>query len=143
MIKAVSLNKGIDLIIHLGDVVKDIERIKEQYGGFRYEYVRGNNDWSGNCPEEKILELEGKRVLITHGHRYGVKYGYQGIEDKGRSEGVDAVFFGHTHRTEEITAGRILLLNPGSISLPVHPDRPTYSIVEIKGDRMTSRFFGI
>ena len=53
-------------------------------------------------------------ILATHGNKYGVKSGLGKIQEKARFEGVDFVFFGHTHRpTIEFIDG-VYYINPGS-----------------------------
>lgn len=143
IIKAVKKNKDIDIIIHLGDVLGDILKVKEVFENIRYEFVPGNNDWTRQYPSEKVLELNGKRIFITHGHHYNVKNDYQRIIMKGKAIGADAVFFGHTHIAEEMFSDGMLLLNPGSISLPSEFKKPTYCIVEIEDGKIISRFLAV
>ncbi|MCX7712025.1 MAG: metallophosphoesterase [Clostridia bacterium] len=143
IIKAIKKNKDIDIVIHLGDMLSDILKVMEGNKHIRYECVPGNNDWAREYPSEKVLDLEGKKVFITHGHHYNVKYDYQRIIVRGRAIGADAVFFGHTHIAEEMFSDGMMVLNPGSISLPSQSRIPTYSLIEIKDGRLVSRFMGI
>lgn len=143
MVKAINKNSRIDMVIHLGDCVSDILKIMEVYGNYRYEFVQGNNDWSRGYPQEKILELEGRKIFITHGHQYNVKYDYQRIAARGRAINADAVFFGHTHEPEEFFSEGMLVLNPGSISGSKNQSkRSTYSLLELTSERLASRFMG-
>lgn len=143
IIKALKKHKDIELVIHLGDVLGDIIKVKEIFKDLRYEYVPGNNDWAKEVPLEKVLELEGKRIFITHGHHYNVKYDYQRIIMKGKAIGADAVFFGHTHTTEELFSDGMLVLNPGSICFPSEFKNPTCCLVEIKDGKFITRFIGV
>lgn len=143
MVKAVSKHRDADMIIHLGDIVRDALKLKELYKNIKLEFVRGNNDWNQEYPNERILELEGRKILITHGHHYNVKYDYQRITLRGKTAGVNAVFFGHTHVAEEFFSDGMLVLNPGSISLPAHSANPSYCIVQINEERIISRFMGL
>jgi uncharacterized protein len=109
--------KDADILIHLGDNVEDVEYIEKNFKGEVYA-VKGNCDYSTTYPNERIIEVEGKRIFFTHGHLYGVKNGMNNIYYRGRELDVDVVLFGHTHtacieRTDSLT-----LMNPGSISLP-------------------------
>jgi putative phosphoesterase len=140
MVKVISKIKDIDMIIHLGDLVKDALKLREQYKEIPVELVPGNNDWTREFTSEKILLLEGKKIFITHGHQYNVKYDYQRIISKGKSIKADAVFFGHTHIAEEMFSDGMLVLNPGSISIPHQSERPTYSLVEIRDNKVISMF---
>lgn len=144
MEKAIRKNDGVDMIIHLGDCVSDILRIMDAFGKYRYEFVQGNNDWSRGYPQEKTLELEGRRIFITHGHQYNVKYDYRRIASRGSAIGADAVFFGHTHEPEEFFSDGMLVLNPGSVSGSRSlSKRSTYCLVEISGEKIISRFMGL
>ena len=61
------------LILHLGDCWRDAERLAERYPNIPMEHVPGNCDCRPEEPAERLLFLEDKRVLICHGHTYGVK----------------------------------------------------------------------
>ena len=134
IIRAIKKTRDADVIMHLGDVVKDILQIKEMFRSYRYEIVRGNNDWSREYPTEKLLDVEGQRIFITHGHHYGVKYCYDRIVEKGKAVNANAVFFGHTHQAEEFYRDGILFLNPGSAGMAVYGQKPSYCLVRVSGD---------
>ena len=101
-----------DAVIHLGDHQKDMLSIILPEN-IRVESVRGNCDIGGD--EEKLIELEGKKVLITHGHRYGVKGSLDALKSRMKETGADIVLYGHTHVPEYEFYGRGLLLNPGAL----------------------------
>lgn len=108
--------KNISLCIHLGDLVKDALYLKNRFPHMNFEIVRGNNDFTRDFPTDKVLEIDNKRILITHGHMYSVKSTYDLIVQHGKAFRVDAVFFGHTHQQEEFYSDNILFLNPGSLT---------------------------
>lgn len=129
----------IGLIIHLGDVVKDAEEIQYMFKDIKVEYVAGNNDWFSGVPGEKTIHINGKKVLITHGNSYGVKNGYERIIERGQELGVDIVLFGHTHIPYENHHNNIMLINPGSISLPAAGKQPSYCILEVSEQKIRSK----
>ena len=47
--------------------------------------------------DEKIIEVCGKKIFITHGHFYGVKEGMQRLLYRGLELKVDIALYGHTH----------------------------------------------
>ena len=145
MLKAIKKNKGVSMVIHLGDCVRDILKVREIHGELDYRFVSGNNDWSREYPTEQLLKVEGKRLFITHGHHYNVKQDYQRIAARGRAASADAVFFGHTHKAEEFFSDGMLVLNPGSIGTPpgFYGSNPIYCLVELYEDRIIPRFAGI
>ncbi len=144
MARALAKNKNAETVIHLGDCISDVLKLQSMHGGFTYEFVRGNNDWSREFPAEKTLTLGGRKIFITHGHNYNVKYDYQRIAARGTAIGADAVFFGHTHEPEEFFSEGMLVLNPGSIGpAAVNRGKPTYCLVDINNDRIISRFLSL
>lgn len=103
-----------DHIFFLGDHYRDGEELSALYPRIPMNAVRGNCDW-GPGPDEKVVELEGVRFLLTHGHLYGAKSGKSGLISAGRRAGVDMVCYGHTHQAEYTPAGDGLwLFNPGT-----------------------------
>ena len=65
---------GCDLVIHLGDTVRDFENLKVTFPDINFIGVQGNNDFFVTTVErEMFLNLDGVKVLICHGHEYGVK----------------------------------------------------------------------
>lgn len=123
LLKAVNAHNGkCDLVIFLGDGIKDLDAINTQYPNLPVVKVKGNGDFfnSSDTLNETILDLDGIRVLVTHGHTHGVKYGYESILKYAQELEVDAVFFGHTHvpcdRIEYLGDGKIHLFNPGSVA---------------------------
>lgn len=125
---------NIDMIIHCGDVVIDVKKIKEKYN-IPIEYVKGNCDFDLETPSERFIEVEGKRIMITHGHNYGVKYTKTNLYYAAQEKNVDAVIFGHTHIAEVEEAYGILFINPGSISLPRNGVN-SYAILSVSEGKM-------
>jgi putative phosphoesterase len=123
---------GVDVIFHLGDYSKDIEHIKGFYSGQLY-VVSGNCDCFINkgVPSELTAEIGGKRFFVTHGHKFRVKDGLNTLYYKGLELGADIVLFGHTHSSQVVMVGDMVILNPGSVSKPRNTQRPTYGIIEI------------
>ena len=111
-----------DAILFLGDGLGDIGNRMAEIPVIR---VRGNCDW--RFPEEpvgdlELLNFEGHRLLLTHGHLFGAKSGMGGLISAAKEHKADLVLFGHTHRQELFTlpgeAGErpLYLFNPGSIA---------------------------
>ena len=121
----------VDCILHMGDVEGD-EDVIEAVADCPVHFVMGNNDfWSGG-EREKELILDGVRIFMTHGHRYGVSMGLSHLEDEGRARGAKVVLFGHTHRPVIEYREDLVLMNPGSLSYPRQQGRkPSFGILEI------------
>lgn len=117
-IKAINNIDGVDLIIHLGDYTKDAEAIKKALKITTIN-VKGNCDVHAlDIPDDDIIEIEGKKIFLTHGDLYGVKQGLNTIYYKAKELNVDVALFGHSHISTLIEYDGVLFLNPGSPTLP-------------------------
>lgn len=115
--KVKEMIKKADILIHLGDNVDDAEEISRGFKGKVY-IVKGNCDFSVKYPKEQILRVEDKTIFITHGHCYNVKGSLTNIFYKGKETMADIVLFGHTHESTILREEGMILMNPGSTSLP-------------------------
>lgn len=109
--------KKADILIHLGDNIEDVDTLEEAFNGEVYA-VAGNCDYSRKYPKERIIDVNRKKIFFTHGDLYGVKNGLNNIFYKGKEVGADIVLFGHTHAAIIEKEDDMILMNPGSISLP-------------------------
>lgn len=106
-----------DLLIHAGDGVEDCKSINYETG-IPYYVVKGNNDYFSNEPYNKFIDLEGYKILLTHGHKESVDFSIGSLVGKARDNSCDIAIFGHIHRYVELESLGVLVLNPGSASLP-------------------------
>lgn len=120
----------IDLIIHAGDGVDDVISIGYETQ-VPYYVVRGNNDYYTNEAYDKIIEIDGVKIFLTHGHNYGVYGGSDQVLEKARDYNCQIAIHGHTHiyKNEEIEG--ITVLNPGSVSLP-RDNNPGFMLMDIE-----------
>jgi len=123
-----------DYVIHLGDHARDAEQLRLAFPMLPIAGVRGNCD-SGEFDvlEQKMAEYGGVRVLMAHGHRYGVKMGLLRYYMTARENQVDVALFGHTHQATCMEKDGVWLLNPGSCGY----GRPSYGIVEIQNGKVS------
>ena len=133
--KAIQIHGGVcDLAIFLGDGIRDVEYIKEKYPSIPFFIVRGNCDvlFSSDYSNYSVLDLDGIRVMVTHGHLFGAKSGFDTLAKAAYDMEADYVFFGHTHiptdTAVEIEGKTIRLFNPGSIAYG-----GTYGVVNTSG----------
>lgn len=111
-------NEKFDMYIHLGDTLRDAEEI-ELACGIRFLKVKGNNDYFDfNTQENLIVDIAGKKTLLTHGHKDGVYFTTGNLLKRAKSLKADIVLFGHTHTFQAEVIDGVLLLNPGSTSFP-------------------------
>lgn len=138
--RVIEENNGVNLIIHLGDYFRDAEKLSAIFPNIPIEYIYGNSDFMiGDVPDEKLLEYHGKKILITHGHRYSVKWDYDKLCRKAEEIKADMILFGHTHIADMIHKGSYCLLNPGSISDPRDDSSESYAIIEINDKGVNPR----
>lgn len=110
--------ENIDLILHAGDSSSDAISIAYETG-VPCIRVRGNNDYFDNTSEDfELVDIGKTRILLTHGHKENVYRTYNRLVEKAKETGASIVVFGHTHTYYKKYHGNILLLNPGSPSLP-------------------------
>ena len=114
--KAIKSMGSVDLIVHLGDFFRDAQNVSTEIKK-DIIYVKGNCDYSSTIECDKIIQVENKKILITHGHNYNVKSNYNSLGFKAEAEGVHLVLFGHTHFAEVLENNNIIFVNPGSLSI--------------------------
>ena len=125
----ISLMGESDLIFYTGDGLANIlsdERIPKD----KLYAVKGNCDGRLNFDDEKIVQVEDVKFLITHGHIYSnnLDMVYSALEQK-----VDCVVFGHTHMFSDETCDGVRLINIGSTAnSPLNHIGYTYIVVQGK-----------
>ena len=125
-----------DLIVHLGDCWRDAEELKMLFPRIPMEHVPGNCDFRPGEPAEKLVFWEGLRVLLCHGHTYGVKSSLMSAGYAAEEKSLDLFLFGHTHRPLCDWRGKTTFFNPGSIGKGL---KPTYGVLRIEGGKLNSR----
>lgn len=121
-----------DLVIHLGDNIQDAIKIEKDMN-VKTVMLRGNCDYyTKDCPEEKILNINGKKILATHGHRYDVKYTMSKLLYAAKEKDIDVVLFGHTHVPLITRDDGIVFMNPGSPTFPRLVYKKTFGILNIE-----------
>lgn len=117
--RLVSALSEANMIVHLGDYVgegvlnglKKLGDFKGVYGNMDPDIIRQA------LPEERILEVEGKRIGMIHG--WGSP---DDLEERVRARfsGVDAILYGHSHKAVSKVVEGVLVFNPGS-AVGKHP----------------------
>ena len=76
------------VILHLGDCVRDAQRLEERYPDIPLLGVPGNCDYAPTVPQMLTLEFDGVRIFATHGHLFGVKRELTALADAARERGA-------------------------------------------------------
>lgn len=126
MMQAIDLHQP-DQVIHLGDLLEDAETVSYAYPKLPVCTVPGNCDGWTMEPLKKRITLAGKKILLSHGHLWGVKSGYDAAIAEARICGVDVLLFGHTHKAvcRQLEDG-LWMMNPGA-------SRSSYGVILIDG----------
>ncbi len=116
--EALQALKGVDSIIHAGDVgtpqvLEALQCIAPVIA------IEGNIDvgrWAAPLPKTEVVELDHVRLYVLHN--------LSELDLDPQVTGFHAVIFGHSHRSQVETRRSVLYLNPGSagpkrFSLPV------------------------
>ena len=100
-------------VLHLGDCVRDAQALERQFPG----------------EPERLLEIEGVRILMLHGHTRHVKSSPMAAVYAAREYGADVLLFGHTHVPLVDYDGALWVMNPGAAG---DYTRPTCGLLTIR-----------
>jgi len=129
-----------DYVYFLGDGYGDIEDYIYAYPN-KVEGVLGNCDRYFDGPSVIINKVEDVTFLLTHGHDYHVKYGYETLAHLSNTKGVNCALFGHTHIPTDVLQDGVRLINPGSLGSAYY--KGTYSIITVNGSDIDNRLMYI
>lgn len=131
-------HRDADYLFHLGDGLADLVYLGAPEQALTVVAVPGNCDPPDTAMAfERMIEIAGCRILLTHGHTLGVKGGLARAAAFARARQADLLLFGHTHlphneyRPAAEGEAPLYLFNPGSLGHPVG-GRPTYGVLEIR-----------
>lgn len=133
-----------DMLLLLGDILNFGPRNGIPEGHNPAEVAKRLNEYAshivairGNCDSEvdqmllqfpmmsdyTLVTDEGKRLLLTHGHKYNPENMFP--------LHFDALFYGHTHIQQlyKDAKGRIIC-NTGSVTFPKEGNPPTFAVYE-------------
>lgn len=134
--RAIDSQGKLDLIIHLGDIARDVDYIESYYYPTKVVSVVGNNDFMRREDYERVLEFDGHKIFLCHGHTQSVSSGYERLEATARRLGCEAALFGHTHRSVlERREDGLIILNPGSVSRP-RGCAPSFAVLETENGKL-------
>lgn len=102
-----------DMIIHLGDYVGDALKLRQAFPDIDVHMVKGNGDFTTQCKNEDTIIINDKKLLLSHGHRFGVKMGLSRIVTYGLYSEADIILFGHTHLPYLEQYEDAWVMNPG------------------------------
>ena len=106
--EALAALKGVELIIHGGDIGK-VEVLQALNAIAPVCAIRGNNDrdaWAKRLPDVLNLQINGWRLCVIHN--------VNEFDDDPKAARIDAVISGHSHKPSIVMRDGVLFINPGS-----------------------------
>lgn len=106
--QALAALKGVDLIIHAGDIGKP-EVLEPLKTIAPLVTIKGNVDidsWAESVPETKALKIGDTRIYVIHN--------VNELDFNPASRGYGVVISGHSHKPSVVTRDGVLFVNPGS-----------------------------
>ena len=131
--------KGVDLILHAGDVGREevlielasIAEIKAVYGNVDHYPLRGK------LKNIEFFEREDVKFCLTHIIPSPKTFAFQLFK---MNREADVVVFGHTHKPEQVRFNDILFVNPGSATQPRYSQNRSVALLEIEGKKISVEF---
>ena len=123
----------VNAIIHLGDIARDVAELKAKFPAIPVYSVRGNNDFDFLIPQDRLIEIDGIKIFMTHGHRYLSGFEIDRLKRASIENDAQITLYGHTHIAAYEVCKSRTFANPGSISKP-RGGECSYGIIEIEGE---------
>ena len=132
--QAVSAAGPVEFWLHTGDFYRD-SLILAAISSVSVIAVAGNCDGRTEAKPDEFVEVAGFRLLLTHGHRYGVKNDLSELREWALRYEADVVVFGHTHQPFIGSESGLLFFNPGSPAMPRRGRSRTCGVLELISER--------
>ena len=113
-LRSLILKYSPDVLFHLGDRVKDIAPLEQDFTNTRFIFARGNNDLVSPINLSATITLDNKKIFFTHGHTFYVKQTLNYVINAAKTQNADILLFGHTHIQYVQMHENMLVLNPGA-----------------------------
>ncbi len=137
---------GAAIILHAGDI--NSQRVLDELECIApVVAVAGNADFGFDLPRSRVVQVEGCRIGLVHGHGGWRRYFVDKFRDRlapynsaryqryasETFRDVDVVISGHTHRPHLTYMGKVLLFNPGSVAPDYYTTAgPTVGLLHIQ-----------
>lgn len=124
---------GIKTVLHCGDYISDARLIQKFYPDIDVYGVYGNCDVGFGGEYSKVITLEDVSIYMSHGHKYGVKWeDYDEVIIDAMAYDAQVAVCGHSHRAYLSEEQGVVVMNPGSLTLPRDSQYPSYGILELE-----------
>lgn len=129
-----------DYIVHLGDLSSDGGYVRGKYPQ-KTIVLNGNCDLDKLGDDEAVLDVEGVKIFMCHGHNYSVKQTLAKLAQEAKQRGCSVALYGHTHEARVDEIDGVKLINPGNLTrygrnsycyLAVHAGKAVEKIVMLE-----------
>ena len=125
------------------------KKAPEKFTAFKWTYEnlsKENREYLASLPEQKRIEINGLKILLTHGSPASneeyicAQTTKQRLKELSELADADVVLSGHTHMVYSVKSGNTLFINPGSVGRPEGTGgKATYSILDFSENFSMSR----
>ena len=117
--------------LHCGDSELSPDQIDS------YVSVMGNNDVYHDYPANLVVDIDGTRVFMIHGHRLSGFNKMAQLVNMAKKNDCQIACFGHTHVFDHKVIDGINIINPGSVWHSRDGSRPCYAIVTVEDQQIS------
>lgn len=118
-------------VFFLGDCLRDIDALEEEFPDKIFHKVSGNCDFGSLLPSTAMENLNGTLIFYSHGHPYYVKQSHVPFLQAAEKRKAKIALFGHTHSSLTRYENGVWLVNPGSVSSP-RQGKASYAVIDIE-----------
>ena len=127
--------QGTELWLFAGDIAMDADYLA-MVTDKEVIKVAGNNDWpGGRLPDYETIDIAGHTIFLTHGHLFGVNFGFGNLVQAAADVGADIAVYGHTHMAVDTVLEDVRILNPGSIARPRDARNGSFMVMDLAADK--------
>lgn len=141
-IDVIKKHGSFNMLIHSGDKYKDAEKFANKLKIQKIIQVPGNCDYNSDKASVIIEVIEGKKLLITHGHLHNVKSTLDELIIHAKEIKADVAIYGHTHCAQNEIIDNILIFNPGSSIMP-KCGKESFGILDITPEKIDSAIISL
>lgn len=134
--------KDVELILHAGDLVSfDVLKELEQIAPTKCSQGNMDRAYGIKLPKNVFIEVEGLKIGINHGEVYP-RGDSQQLKYIAMEMGVEVLVTGHTHWPFIKDVGSVLMLNPGSATVPRLSD-PSVMLLDVNNRKLDAQIVKI
>jgi putative phosphoesterase len=134
--------KDAELILHAGDLVSfDVLKELEQIAPTKCSQGNMDRAYGIKLPKNVFIEVEGLKIGINHGEVYP-RGDSQQLKYIAMEMGVEVLITGHTHWPFIKDVGSVLMLNPGSATVPRLSD-PSVMLLDVDNRKVDAQIVKI